>query len=156
MERETITQPIWTSQDLESYENKNGNINAHQKMVRGIRGAIQVEQDDKEIILNATRELLLETIKANPGLEPQDIASIFFTATPDLITVHPALAARQLGWVDVPLLCAQEIPVPGSLPRVIRILIHWNVSLKQNEINHVYLGKAICLRPDLHKINNEK
>jgi chorismate mutase len=117
--------------------------------IRGIRGATAVAVDEAEAILAATRELLTAMLAANPGLEPDDIASIFFTLTHDLRTVHPALAARQLGWGQVPLLCAQEIPVPDGLPRCIRVLIHWNTDLLQREIHHVYLGAAATLRPDL-------
>jgi chorismate mutase len=116
---------------------------------RGIRGAIQIPEDTSEAILEATRELLLSIIQANSGLYPDDLASIFFTVTPDLNATHPALAARQLGWVDVPLLCAQEIPVPGSLPRVVRVLVHWNTERSQRDIRHIYLGNAAVLRPDL-------
>lgn len=117
--------------------------------MRGIRGAITAQADTSEEILAATRELLREVLKANPDLQTQDICSIFFTMTPDLHAVHPALAARQMGWVDVPLLCAQEIPVPDSLPRCIRILVHWNTDKAQSEICHAYVGDAIVLRPDL-------
>ena len=87
--------------------------------------------------------------EANPGLEPADLASAMFTLTPDLQAVHPARAARDLGWDQVPLMCAVEIAVPGSLPRCIRILLHWNTDLPQSAIHHVYLHAAIALRPDL-------
>ena len=83
------------------------------------------------------------------SLDPVDIASIHFTTTPDLTATFPAYAARRIGWTEVPLLGAQEIPVPGSLARCIRILIHWNTDLSQAQINHVYLGEASQLRPDL-------
>lgn len=117
--------------------------------MHGIRGAITAQADTSEEILAATRELLKEVMRVNPDLKPQDICSIFFTMTPDLHAVHPALAARQMGWVDVPLLCAQEIPVPDSLPRCIRILVHWNTEKPQGSICHAYVGKASVLRPDL-------
>ena len=117
--------------------------------LRGIRGATVVTADEAEAILAATRELLSAMLAANPGLEPDDIASIFFTLTHDLRAVHPALAARQLGWGMVPLMCAQEIPVPGGMPKCIRVLIHWNTDVLQGEIHHVYLGGAAKLRPDL-------
>jgi len=117
---------------------------------RGLRGAVQSDQDDPESIYEATRTLLQAICDRNPGLQPDDIASIFFTMTPDLTSAYPALAARQLGWVDAPLLCAKEIDVPGGLPRVIRVLIHWNIDLPQTEIRHVYLGAAAALRPDLN------
>lgn len=121
--------------------------------IRGVRGAIDVSENTREAILDATRQLLLAIQVANPGLEPDDIASIFFTVTPDLNAAHPALAARQLGWVWTPLLCAQEIPVPDSLPRCIRVLIHWNTDLPQRAVQHVYLGEAVRLRPDLRAEN---
>ncbi len=116
---------------------------------RGIRGAITVAENSKEAILEATRTLLNTISEANPGLHPDDIGSIFFTMTTDLDATYPALAARQLGWVQVPLLCAQEIPVPDGMPRCIRILLHWNTTLPQSAIQHVYLGEAARLRPDL-------
>ena len=119
-------------------------------ITRGIRGAINVGTDTPESILDATRELLHAIIDANDGLTPDNIASIFFTSTTDLVSVHPALAARQMGWKQVPLMCAKEIDVPGSLPKVIRVLIHWNTECLQDEVCHVYLGDAVSLRPDLH------
>ena len=116
---------------------------------QGIRGATYVNEDTPEAILAATRELLMAIAEAN-ALHPEDIVSIFFTATPDLVSVHPALAARQIGWVEVPLLCAQEIAVPNSLPRVVRVLLHWNTAVPQRDVRHVYLGQAASLRPDIH------
>ncbi len=118
--------------------------------IRGVRGATVAAQDDPEVILSATRELLQAILAANPTLRPEDVASVFFTMTHDLTSVHPALAARQLGWGTVPLLCAQEIPVPGGMPRCIRVLLHWNTRLPQREVHHVYLGEAANLRPDLN------
>jgi chorismate mutase len=82
------------------------------------------------------------------GIEPADVASVIFTVTNDLNAEFPALAARQLGWLDVPLLCTNEIDVPGSLRRCIRILIHWNTAAPQADITHVYLNQAVKLRPD--------
>jgi chorismate mutase len=117
--------------------------------IRGIRGAINVQGDTAEEVLGATRELLSAILSANPGLESGDIASVFYTVTEDLSSVHPALAARQMGWCLVPMLCAREIPVPGSLPRCIRVLVHWNTDRVQESINHVYLREAVALRPDL-------
>ncbi len=117
---------------------------------RGIRGAVVAPHNTPETILQAVRSLLTAIVQANPALQPQAIASIFFTMTPDLDAVYPALAARQLGWVDVPLLCAREIPVPGGMPRCIRVLLHWNTALPQSAIRHVYLGEAARLRPDLN------
>lgn len=118
--------------------------------VHGIRGAIDVATNDKEAILAAAARLLQGIQAANPTLQPQQIASIFFTLTPDLDAIYPAVAARHLGWTQVPLLCAQEIPVPGGMPRCLRVLIHWNTPLTQEQINHVYLDKAAILRPDLN------
>ncbi|MEW6505645.1 MAG: chorismate mutase [Chloroflexota bacterium] len=118
-------------------------------VVRGIRGAVTVENDEPEALLEATRRLLQAIHQANPGFQPEQAASIFFTVTPDLHSAFPAEAARQLGWEDVPLICAQEIPVPGALPHCIRVLIHWNCDLPQSAVRHVYLGEAARLRPDL-------
>jgi chorismate mutase len=117
--------------------------------VRGVRGATVTCEDKPEAILAATRELLVAILKANQTLEPEDIASAIFTVTNDLSAAYPAEAARHLGWNHVPLICALEIPVPGSLPRCIRVLLHWNTHLPQDAIRHVYLGDAVRLRPDL-------
>ncbi|TWU46367.1 Chorismate mutase AroH [Rubripirellula tenax] len=115
---------------------------------RGVRGATTVETDDRDLILTATRQMLGLIIRRN-GIELTDIASAQFTVTNDLSAEFPALAARQLGWLEVPLLCGYEISVPGSLPRCIRILLHWNTDKPQSEIQHVYLHDAVKLRPDL-------
>lgn len=115
---------------------------------RGVRGATTVESDDRDEILNATRQLLAILIRRN-GIESPDIASALFTVTSDLTAEFPALAARQLGWIEVPLLCGYEISVPGSLPLCIRVLVHWNTTKDQSEIEHVYLHGAEKLRPDL-------
>jgi len=117
--------------------------------VRGIRGATTVHADQPEAILAAARELLEAILAHNPDLVPEEIASALFTLTDDLSAAYPAKAARQIGWVQTPLMCAREIPVPGSLPRCIRVLVHWNTSLPQSAIRHVYLGEATQLRPDL-------
>lgn len=117
--------------------------------VRGIRGATTICEDQPESIRRATRELLLAVCAANPSLRPADIASVFFTVTDDLRSAYPALAARELGWGEVPLMCAQEIPVPGSLPCCIRVMILWNTDLAQNDVHHIYLHNAVQLRPDL-------
>ena len=116
---------------------------------RGIRGATTVAADDPDLILQATRELLEEILCENDSMKPEDIASAFFTVTEDLVSTFPAQAARQMGWGLVPMLCAREIPVTNSLPRVIRVLVHWNTEIPQNEITHVYLRDAVKLRPDL-------
>lgn len=121
--------------------------------IRGIRGAIDVQEDSAEEILRATRVLLTEILEANPGLQSTEIASVIFTCTEDLISAYPARAAREMGWQAVPMICSQEIPVPGGLPRCIRVLLHWNTELSQGEIKHVYLGQAANLRPDLKRAN---
>lgn len=116
---------------------------------RGIRGATTVTADEKEQIHSATQELLASILEANPALQTEDIASAVFTVTDDVAATHPALAARQIGWDLVPMLCAREIPVPDSMPLCIRVLIHWNTELPQSAIQHVYLRDAVKLRPDL-------
>lgn len=115
---------------------------------RGVRGATTVQSDDRDQILTSTRQLLALIITRNE-IESADVASIVFTVTQDLSAEFPALAARQLGWIDVPLLCAYELSVPHSLPRCIRVLLHWNTDTPQSEIQHVYLHEAEKLRPDL-------
>ena len=117
--------------------------------IRGIRGATTVTADEPDLILQATRELLEEILAENEGMTPEDVASAIFTVTDDLASTFPAQGARQMGWELVPMLCAREIPVPNSLPRVIRVLVHWNTNLPQDQIIHVYLREAIKLRPDL-------
>jgi len=117
--------------------------------VQGVRGATVANSDTAEEILSASQELLEKMMKANPKMRSEDLASAFFTVTPDLVSAHPARAARMIGWERVPLLCAQEIPVPGSLPRCIRVLLQWNTSVQQAEVVHVYLREAMALRPDL-------
>ncbi len=117
--------------------------------MRGIRGAITIEKDEPEEVLAAVREMLQAVFSANPALLTQDIASAVFTVTEDIVSAFPALAARQIGWDQVPMICTREIPVPGSLLLCIRVLIHWNTDKKQEEIQHVYLRAARQLRPDL-------
>ncbi|MGD9552682.1 MAG: chorismate mutase [Candidatus Caldatribacteriota bacterium] len=116
--------------------------------VRGIRGAITVEANSKESILEGTKELLLAMQKENQ-FNTTDIVSIFFSMTPDLNAAFPAEAARQLGWRMVPLFDTQEIPVVGSLPQCIRILILINSQKSQLEIKHCYLRESQVLRADL-------
>ncbi len=113
---------------------------------RGIRGATTVAENSREAILAATRELLTLIAERN-AIAVEEITSIFFTVTDDLDAEHPALAARQLGWIEVALLCAREIPVPGGLGRCVRVLLHVNTTRSQAEIRHVYLHEAIVLRP---------
>ena len=116
---------------------------------RGIRGATTVSADKKEQVLSATQELLVSILEANPALRTEDIVSVLFTVTKDIVSTYPALAARQLGWNQVPMMCASEIPVSGGLPLCIRVLVHWNTDKEQAFINHVYLRNAVNLRPDL-------
>ena len=116
---------------------------------RGIRGATTVPADTKDEVLKATNELLEAILRANPGLISDEIASAIFTTTADVTSAYPALAARQIGWDSVPMLCAREIPVPKSLGMCIRVLIHWNTEKEQKEIKHIYLRDAKYLRPDL-------
>ncbi|WDQ18156.1 chorismate mutase [Rhodopirellula sp. P2] len=120
-------------------------------MCRGVRGATTVEQDDREEILKATTQLLALMIRRNE-IDSIDLASATFTVTKDLHSEFPALAARQLGWLEVPLLCGYEVSVEGSLPRCIRVLLHWNTTKSQSEIQHVYIRDAVKLRPDLSKV----
>ena len=115
--------------------------------IRGIRGAT-TSLADEENVLSATKELLESIISNNPSLRTEDIASVLFTVTPDLQICFPAKAARLLGWNQVPLMDALEINVPDSLPRCIRVLIHWNTDLPQSSIVHVYLHEAEKLRPE--------
>ncbi|MEO8973396.1 MAG: chorismate mutase [Ktedonobacteraceae bacterium] len=115
---------------------------------RGIRGATTVEQNSKEEILTATTELLQLLIRKNE-LRAEDVASAIFTVTADLDAEFPALAARHLGWTEVALMCMQEIPVPNSLGKCIRILLHVNTIRGATEIQHVYIRGAVNLRPNL-------
>ena len=117
--------------------------------IRGVRGATAVAADEPQTIFRATQELLVEIMEQNPGMRAEDIASALFTLTEDLASAYPAQAARQIGWEEVPMMCAREIPVPGSLPRIIRVLVHWNTDMPQARIRHVYRGDAAQLRPDL-------
>src|SRR5579864_3936430 len=109
--------------------------------MRGIRGAITVDADDPAQIVFATKRLLINMLERN-GVEIDDIASVLFSLTPDLRAEFPALGAREMGWVHVPMLHFSEINVPGSLPRVIRVLMHVNTERGQREIEHVYLDGA--------------
>jgi chorismate mutase len=117
--------------------------------IRGIRGATTVTSDDPDLILQATCELLETILYENNAIQLDEIASVLFTTTEDIASAYPALAARQMGWDMVPMMCAREIPVPGSLPLCIRVLIHWNTGREQAAIKHVYLRGAVALRPDL-------
>jgi chorismate mutase len=115
--------------------------------LQGIRGATSVDANDAQQILEATDELLRRLIEAN-DLQPDDIVSAFFTVTEDLDAAFPARAAEVYGWNIVAILHAREIPVPGSLPRCIRLLVHAYTVRSRDEIRHVYLRRAVALRPD--------
>ena len=115
---------------------------------RGVRGATTADSNSPEDILAATRQLLALMIRQN-DIDPKDVASAIFTVTKDLDSEFPALAARQLGWMNVALMCCYEISVPGSLQGCVRILLHWNTTKTNDEIQHVYLKEAASLRPDL-------
>ncbi len=117
---------------------------------RGIRGAVSVETNTAAGIDAAVRRLLTQIVSVN-DVDVDDIASVIFTATPDLDAAYPARTARALGWTHVPLLCMQEMVVADSLPRCVRVLIHWNTERSPRAIHHVYLGEARRLRPDLVK-----
>jgi chorismate mutase len=115
---------------------------------RGVRGATTVESNCRDEILTATRQLLALMVRQN-GINKEDVASALFTTTSDLDAEFPALAARQLGWLNVALMCFHELDVPGALPRCIRVLIHWNTDKTAEEVVHVYIKEAKRLRPDL-------
>lgn len=117
-------------------------------MIRGVRGATTVESNSPEAIIDATKELLGAMIKANE-IDKDDVASAFFTLTQDLNAEFPAVAARQMGWTDVALLCGHEMNKPGALPMCLRILLHVNTEKKPAEMKHVYLRGARVLRPDI-------
>lgn len=114
---------------------------------RGIRGATTAQANTAEDILETTHELLRVVIELNE-LDPIDVVSVIFTTSPDLTATFPALAARQIGWTEVPLICTHEMAVPGALTSAVRILIHVNTTKAASEIRHVYLKGAIQLRPE--------
>lgn len=118
--------------------------------VRAVRGAIQVDADEPELIFQGVREMLAAMLARNE-LEPPDVISIFFTATTDLTSCFPAAGAREVGFSDVPLLCASEIAVPGSMPRTLRLLAHVETTRPRAEIRHAFLGAAAALRDDLQQ-----
>ncbi|MEV4067930.1 chorismate mutase [Nonomuraea dietziae] len=117
-------------------------------MVRAIRGAIQVEANDRDAIISGTTELVAAVMERNQ-LTTDDVISVLFTATPDLTAEFPALAARKLGFHEVPLICCTEIGVPGALPRVVRLMAHVETDRPRTEIQHVYLRGATVLRQDI-------
>ncbi|MCZ7543405.1 MAG: chorismate mutase [Anaerolineae bacterium] len=115
---------------------------------RGVRGATTTTDDSAEAIIGATRELLAALVEAN-HIAPEEVASVIFSASPDLTAAYPAVAAREMGWTNVPLLCMQEMDVSGALRRAVRVLIHWNTASQPHEIRHIYLHGATSLRPDV-------
>ena len=115
---------------------------------RGVRGATTAKSNCRAAILAATRELLTRVVQLN-GIEAEDVASAIFTTTRDLNAEFPALASRQFGWLEVPLLCSHEIEVPGALAQCIRILVFWNTEKLQGDVQHVYVRGAESLRPDM-------
>lgn len=116
--------------------------------VVAVRGAVQTDENSAEAILRATEELMTEVISAN-GLAPESMISAIFTTTDDLNAEFPAVAARRMGLNEVPLMCAREIPVPGSMTRVIRVMLHANIPAGDSP-RHVYLGETRNLRADLN------
>jgi chorismate mutase len=115
-----------------------------------VRGAIQVDADERDQVLEATTELLTAVLERN-AISSDDLISVIFTVTPDIRSEFPAYAARQMGITDVPLLCAREIDVPGAMPRVLRLLAHVETDLPRADVRHVYLRGAAGLRTDLHQ-----
>jgi chorismate mutase len=118
--------------------------------VRAIRGATQLERDERGHLLDRVAELVTEVLHRN-AVATDDLISVVFTATPDLRSEFPAYAARRIGITDVPLLCAQELDVVGAMPRVIRVLAHAETGLPRAEVRHVYLHGAAALRTDLRR-----
>ncbi|MEJ5915694.1 chorismate mutase [Pseudokineococcus sp. 1T1Z-3] len=116
--------------------------------VRAVRGATQLDVDEREHLLSSTRELVEAVLAANP-MGPDDLISMVFTVTADLRSEFPALAARELGLGDVPLLCCTEIDVPGAMPRVVRLMAHAELDVPRAHVRHVYLRGAVALRRDI-------
>ncbi|ADH66617.1 MULTISPECIES: chorismate mutase [Nocardiopsis] len=116
--------------------------------VCAVRGAVQLDRDEREHLLAGVRELLTKVLDAN-GIGSEDLVSILFTSTSDLVSAFPAEAARELGLLDVPLMCARELDVSGALPRTVRLMVHARSGLARADVQHVYLGGAACLREDL-------
>jgi chorismate mutase len=119
--------------------------------VRAVRGATQLETDDREHMLERVAEMVSDAMEAN-GLGIDDFISVLFTATSDLVSEFPAYAARQLGFGEVPLMCARELEIAGSMPRVVRMMAHVETDLPRAEVTHVYLHGAAALRRDLTRV----
>ena len=116
--------------------------------MRGVRGATCATANSTEAIIETTKQMLQRIIVEN-DMQPDEIASAFFSTTRDLNAEFPAIAARQLGWTDVPLMCMHEMEVPGALPQCVRVMVHWNTDKRPNQIRHIYINGAEKLRPDL-------
>lgn len=121
--------------------------------VRAVRGATQLDQDTPEHMHERVAEMVREVMSAN-GLTIDDFISILFTSTSDLVAEFPAYAARQLGFDDVPLMCARELEITGSLPRVVRLMAHVETDLPRRDITHIYLHGAARLRRDLARVRS--
>jgi len=119
--------------------------------VRAVRGATQLDDDDRDHMLERVAEMVLDVMDAN-GLDVDDFISVIFTATSDLVSEFPAYAARRLGFTDTPLICTRELDVEGSMPRVVRMLAHIETDLPKSDITHVYLHGAAHLRRDLARV----
>ena len=127
---------------------RTANLLVMSTQVLALRGAITLERDDRDHLLERVERLLAEMIERN-SLSSEDLISILFTATPDIHSVFPAVAARQMGLGDVPLICAQELSIDDSMPLCVRVLMHTNTELTRSELRHVYLEEARTLRDDL-------
>ena len=121
--------------------------------VRAVRGATQLDVDDREQMLERVSEMVLDVMSSN-GLEVDDFISVIFTAASDLVSEFPAYAARQLGFGEVPLICARELEIAGSMPRVVRMMAHVETDLPRADITHVYLHGAAALRSDLTRVRS--
>ncbi|MBM7705520.1 chorismate mutase [Chryseomicrobium aureum] len=120
-------------------------------MIRGVRGATTIPADQPDQILIATQELAMEMARVN-SIQAEDVASVIISTTPDVISAFPAKAVRTIeGWEYVPVMCMHEMSVAESLPRCIRIMMHVNTTVAQNQVEHIYLNEAVTLRPDLVK-----
>ena len=133
---------------VRAHLSQTGNLRAMDRSVRALRGATTLDNDEADHLLQRVGSLVTEMIERN-SLEPEDIISILFTATPDIHSIFPAVAARNLGLGDVPLICAQEIDVAGAMPLCVRVMMHVETSLARAEVRHVYQHNARSLRDDL-------
>ena len=121
--------------------------------MRAVRGATQLDEDVREQMLDRVAEMVTDVMTSN-GLEVDDFISVIFTATADLVSEFPAYAARRLGFGDVPLICARELEIEGSMPRVVRMMAHVETDLPKHDITHVYLHGAAALRKDLSRVRS--